>query len=84
MKKLFGEKTESIATQMEHIVDMTSKLFVPTPYPENKSAFEVFGYDFIIGEDYHVYLMEVNDKSGLAFEIDELFNAIIYVSERLL
>jgi hypothetical protein len=34
------------------------------PYPESKTAFEVFGLDFMRGVDGKIWLLEVNDKIG--------------------
>ena len=35
-----------------------------TPYPQAKNAFEIFGCDFLVKDNYDVVLMEINDKTG--------------------
>lgn len=35
------------------------------PYEESKYAFEVFGCDFLIQDNFNVILMEINDKVGM-------------------
>lgn len=34
------------------------------PYPESRNAFEVFGCDFLVTDDYQVILIEINDRVG--------------------
>jgi hypothetical protein len=40
-------------------------------YPESKAAFEVFGADILVREDLSVVLMEINDKVGYGFRVEE-------------
>lgn len=60
-------KKEHILKQMNDIVLMLKEILRNNaePYPESKYGFEVFGIDFIVSDDYTVYLIEVNDKIGM-------------------
>lgn len=68
LKKVFQDKTKKIKEDMKKIVGLSLALFEPTAYPENQHAFEIFGYDFIVDENYKVYLLEINDKVGFVKE----------------
>ena len=86
LEKRFGEdKTAEISQQMSNIINATICSFKPEPYPESQYGFEIFGYDFIVNDDFHVYLMEVNAKVGLeGYDPKIVFDAIADTAERVM
>ena len=57
---------QHIYPKMQDCMIYISKLMenYTTPYPEAKNAFEIFGCDFLVKDNYDVILMEINDKTG--------------------
>ena len=58
--------TKHIYPKMKTCMSYISKLMEPhtKPYPQAENAFEIFGCDFLIKDNYDVVLMEINDKTG--------------------
>ena len=63
LKNIFSTK---IYPNMEVCMSYISKLMEghAKPYPQAENAFEVFGCDFLVKDNYEVVLMEINDKTG--------------------
>ena len=63
LKPVFGEK---IYPNMENCMSYISELMkgYAKPYEQAENAFEVFGCDFLVKDNYDVILMEINDKTG--------------------
>ena len=63
LKNIFSTK---IYPNMEDCMSYISKLMEghAKPYPQAENAFEVFGCDFLVKDNYEVVLMEINDKTG--------------------
>ena len=61
---LSKEKTDNIYLQMEEIMSAVSSIIKDNAfsYEESKYAFEVFGVDFMITDEYEVKLLEVNAR----------------------
>ena len=57
---------KNIYPKMKNCMLYISKLMEnhTTPYPQAKNAFEIFGCDFLVKDNYDVVLMEINDKTG--------------------
>jgi hypothetical protein len=76
------ENKEYILKQIKHIVNLLTEIIKNNveAYPESKYAFEVFGMDFIVTEDFNVYLIEVNEKIGMknADETDKTYSDFSY------
>jgi len=56
------------------------------PYPENKEAFELIGFDFLITDDFEVFIAEINAKPGfgsLEAKYPRLFEGIANTAKRL-
>ena len=55
-----------IYPKMKNCMSYISKLMEShaEPYPQAENAFEVFGCDFLVKDNYDVVLMEINDKIG--------------------
>ena len=63
MQKIFNNKIyPKMQDCMLYISKMMEKYTIP--YPQSKNAFEVFGCDFLVKDNYDVILMEINDKTG--------------------
>ena len=75
LKKIFLTK---IYPNMEDCMSYISKLMDghAKPYEEAENAFEVFGCDFLVKDNYDVVLMEINDKTG--FTMNEQKNKITF------
>lgn len=61
--------TDIIRPQMEHIVCKTLGCIreeIEVPEEDPFRCFQLFGYDFIVDEDYKVFLLEVNGSPGAA------------------
>lgn len=57
---------QQIWTQMTTICNNASELIQDAePYAESKHAYEVFGVDFMIDNDYTVKLLEINERIGI-------------------
>lgn len=67
-KHLVGIDTDHIMKQMVTISDAIAKIFEKhaKPYPESKTAFEVYGLDFMVDSTLNVFLIELNDRVGYA------------------
>jgi acid phosphatase class B len=50
--------------KIKDIIKITAKAARMNPN-NRKNCFEIFGYDFIIDEEFNVYLLEVNTNPGL-------------------
>ena len=63
-----------IYPNMKTCISYISKLMEThtKPYPQAENAFEIFGCDFLVKDNYDVVLMEINDKTG--FTMHELKN----------
>lgn len=63
LQKIFNNK---IYPKMQDCMFYISKMMekYTIPYPQSKNAFEVFGCDFLVKDNYDVILMEINDKTG--------------------
>jgi hypothetical protein len=59
---------EKIMIQMIRITDSVSDMFeeYAKSYPESKTAFELFGLDFMVDSSLNVFLIELNDRVGYA------------------
>lgn len=73
----------SILTQMNEIIDVIGEIYrqFAIPYPESKTAFEIFGVDFMVDSYLNVFLIEVNDKVGYGAShsvIDEAYTQFSY------
>ena len=57
---------KNIYPKMKNCMLYISKLMEnhTTPYTQAKNAFEIFGCDFLVKDNYDVVLMEINDKTG--------------------
>jgi len=63
LQKIFNEYIyPKMQDCMLYISKMMEKYTIP--YPQSKNAFEVFGCDFLVKDNYDVVLMEINDKTG--------------------
>ncbi len=63
--KLSNDVLNFIFSQMDTICKSCAMIIKDAQgYSETTTAFEVFGLDFLIGADYNVYLLEINDKVG--------------------
>lgn len=84
--KEYGEKrVDSMYDSIDNIISTVVTSFTPEPFEESSHAFEVFGFDFIIEDNDHVYLIEVNRWVGLeGYDPNILFGAIIDTTERLI
>lgn len=70
-----------LLSQMETIAGAAVSLMYAAkvgPYPESRNAFEVFGCDFMITDDYRVILIEINDRVGYANLSDRVERGIPY------
>lgn len=72
-----------INKQFEEIASMIFEIYkhFAKPYPESKTAFEIFAIDTIIDTDMNVHLIEVNDKVGYGTSngiIDDIFIKFSY------
>ena len=70
LKEIFSTK---IYPNMEDCMTYISKLMEghAKPYAQAENAFEVFGCDFLVKDDYDVVLMEINDKTGFTMNKKE-------------
>lgn len=68
---------KSILGQTKEIVDVLGEIYKPyaIPYPESKTAFEIFGIDFMVDSSLNVFLIEVNDKVGYGAAHDVIDDA---------
>jgi len=55
-----------IVKQMHVILSYVAKILnkFAEPYSNFKYAYDIYGVDFLITDNYHVYLMEINNKVG--------------------
>lgn len=67
-KHLTDVDTDIIMKQMINITDAIASVFKKdaNPYPESKTAYEIFGLDFMVDSTLNVYLIELNDRVGYA------------------
>jgi RimJ/RimL family protein N-acetyltransferase len=82
----FGqENTDMINGQINTIIKDTVESFNPGTYNESDHGFEIFGYDFIVDQEFLVHLIEVNRKVGLeGYDPSILFGAVLDTTERLM
>ena len=78
LKNVFATQ---IYPKMEDCMSYISKLMEghTNPYEQSENAFEVFGCDFLVKDNYDVVLMEINDKTGFtmnSIENKKTFSAI--------
>lgn len=75
---------DSVLRRIDAVIRAAFSDFAPEMYPESKYAFETFGFDFMVLASGEVKLIEINDKSGIAFDPEPFFGAVIETCERLL
>ena len=82
----FGQgNTDMINGQINAIVKDTVESLNPWTYDESDHGFEIFGYDFIVDQEFLVHLIEVNRKVGLeGYDPSILFGAVLDTTERLM
>lgn len=84
MGKVLGKYETQAMMDISNIVDHCVKSFKPEAYSESEKAFEVFGFDFMVTSKGKVKLLEINDKSGIAYELEPYFSSVIQMCDRLL
>lgn len=77
------QELSHISKQCAEVVEVLGKLYEPyaKPYPESKTAFEIFAIDFIVNSSLNVFLLEVNDKVGYGIAggvLDDAFKKFSY------
>ena len=76
-KNISSKIFDNIITQMKDLVEISfksvSNKLIKT---ENVLCFEIFGYDFIIDNDFKVWILEINNNPGLAISSDVIAKLI--------
>ena len=76
-KNISSKIFENIITQMKYLVEISVKsVGKKIMKTENVLCFEIFGYDFIIDNDFKVWILEINDNPGLAISSDVIAKLI--------
>lgn len=83
--RLYGRRKgtaiyESIRKQMNDILISTFDAVKDTINPKNlKNCFQILGYDFMIDDNFKVWLIEINTNPGMNFDsIEQPFKALLF------
>jgi hypothetical protein len=83
LESVSEEKGEYIKKQIDYIIKVIFHIIKKNKYMKNyenyNNCYEIFGIDLMITKDYHVILVEMNDKTGLYDYDYEIYTGLTYM-----